>query len=172
MKFPVEHLERKELKELQSKRLREQVEYVEKKSKFYQKRFKEVGISSKAIQTIDDIRKLPFTYSDDLWDHYSLGMLCVPKEELQRIYCSSRSMRIPKIIGYTKGDVEASNEALKDRNLKLGEPACEVYLEQLSKKVEREIKKRVGITVYVKIHPEDTLPKNTGGKIDRILKKK
>lgn len=97
MKFPVEDLERHELRELQSKRLREQVEYVGKHSKFYQQRFKEYGISSKDIQTIDDIRKLPFTYSDDLRNTNPLGMLCVPKREQQRIYCSSGSTGTPKI---------------------------------------------------------------------------
>lgn len=112
MNFPVEHLEREELKELQSDRLRKQVKYVEKNSEFYQTKFKELGISSNAIKTIADIHKLPITYSDDLRDNYPLGMLTVPKNELHRIHCSSGSTGIPKVIGYTQEDVEIFSEVV------------------------------------------------------------
>ncbi len=112
MKFPVEHLKREELKKLQSERLIDQVKYLEEKSTFYQKRFKEQAVSSKDIKSIDDIKKLPLTYSDDLRDNYPLGMLTVPKNELQRIHCSSGSTGIPKVIGYTKGDVDIFAEVV------------------------------------------------------------
>lgn len=112
MDFSVEYLDREELKELQSQRLRDLVEYCEKNSPFYKKKFKEMGISSKDITSIDDIRKLPITTSDDLRDNYPLGMLTVPKNKLKRIHCSSGSTGKPKVIGYTPEDLEIFSEVV------------------------------------------------------------
>lgn len=106
MNFPVEHLAREELKRLQSERLVDQVRYLEKRSAFYREKFKAAGVSSKEIRSIEDIRKLPITYSQDLRDHYPMGLFTVPKTEIQRIHCSSGSTGIPKVIGYTRGDME------------------------------------------------------------------
>lgn len=106
MDFPVEHLEREELKRLQSERLLDQVRYLEERSAFYREKFKAAGVSSKEIQSIEDIRKLPLTYSQDLRDHYPMGLLTVPRAEIQRLHCSSGSTGIPKVIGYTQADME------------------------------------------------------------------
>lgn len=106
MNFPVEHLDREELKKLQSERLIEQVEYLEERSAFYRQRFKESGITTSDIRSIDDIRKLPLTYSQDLRDNYPMDLFTVPRKEIQRIHCSSGSTGIPKVIGYTQGDIE------------------------------------------------------------------
>lgn len=111
-KFPVEHLERKQLFDLQAKRLQKQVKYLEKNSSFYQAKFKKLGIKSKNIKGIDDINKLPLTFSHDLRKNYPLGMLTVPKSELQRIHCSSGSTGIPKVIGYTAEDIEVFGEVV------------------------------------------------------------
>jgi len=69
-------------------------------------------------------------------------------------------------------DVELSNDLIIERNLTKGSSACDDLFEEFAKKVRQEIKKRVGITTNVIIHEEGELPKNRGGKIDRILKKK
>src|SRR5699024_22990 len=104
--FPVEHLSREGLKNLQSERLVEKVKYVEKHSAFYKEKFKEAGITTKDIESIDDIRKLPITYSQDLRDNYPMKMFTVPKSKIARIHCSSGSSGIPKVIGYTQEDLE------------------------------------------------------------------
>src|SRR5699024_3698404 len=73
---------------------------------FYQEKFKATGITSKDIESIDDIRKLPITYSQDLRDNYPMKMFTVPKSKIARIHCSSGSSGIPKVIGYTQEDLE------------------------------------------------------------------
>src|SRR5699024_1356681 len=69
-------------------------------------------------------------------------------------------------------DVEIERQVLKDKNLSKGDKDYDGFMEQFATEVQKTIKKRVGITTNVKIHEEDTLPKCSGGKIDRILKKK
>lgn len=69
-------------------------------------------------------------------------------------------------------DVEVDDQMIKDKGLIKGEKAHQEFLSEFSQIVQKEIKKRVGITTNVKIHEQDSLPKCSGGKIDRILKKK
>jgi len=110
--FPVEHLELNQLRELQSERLRNLIRYLEEKSTYYPEKFKEAGISSEDIKTIDDITKLPITYKQDLRSTYPFGMLTVPKNQLQRIHCSSGSTGKPTVVGYTKEDVDIFSEVV------------------------------------------------------------
>ncbi len=110
--FPVEHLELSQLRELQSERLKKLVKYLEDKSSFYPKKFKELGISSADIKSIEDIRKLPITYKQDLRNTYPFGMLTVPKNQLQRIHCSSGSTGKPTVVGYTKEDIDVFSEVV------------------------------------------------------------
>lgn len=111
-KYPVEHLELSELRELQSDRLKKLVSRLEKRSKFYPEKFKELGVSSSDINSIEDITKLPITYKQDLRTTYPFGMLTVPKNQLQRIHCSSGSTGKPTVVGYTKEDVDLFSEVV------------------------------------------------------------
>jgi phenylacetate-CoA ligase len=65
------------------------VGYLGEKSEFYKRKFNESGISPQEIRSIEDITKLPITYKQDLRDNYPFGLFTVPKNELQRIHCSS-----------------------------------------------------------------------------------
>lgn len=112
MDFSVEHLELEALRKLQSERLNHLVNYLNEKSPFYQKKFQELGIDPKDIQSIEDIVKLPITYKSDLRDNYPFGLFTVPKEDLQRIHCSSGSTGKPTVVGYTKEDVELFSEVV------------------------------------------------------------
>jgi len=110
--FPVEHLELSQLRDLQSKRLKNLVKYLEEKSNFYPDKFKELGVSSNDIKSIEDITKLPITYKTDLRNTYPFGMLTVPKSQLQRIHCSSGSTGKPTVVGYTKEDIDIFSEVV------------------------------------------------------------
>lgn len=126
--YPVEHLELKELRNLQSKRLVKLVQYLEEKSTFYQGKFKEMGIQSSAIKSIKDISKLPITYKQDLRDNYPFGLLTVPKKELQRIHCSSGSTGKPTVVGYTPEDIELFSEVVaRSLNAAGAEPGMQLH---------------------------------------------
>jgi phenylacetate-CoA ligase len=79
---------------------------------FYRKGFSDAGLAPKDIRTLQDIRRLPFTNSDDLRAAYPYGMLAVPKEEIIRVHTSSGTTGKPKAILFTKKDIENSAELI------------------------------------------------------------
>ncbi|RZJ29882.1 MAG: phenylacetate--CoA ligase, partial [Chryseobacterium sp.] len=112
MDFSLEYLQLDQLRALQSDRLKSLVVYLEEKSDFYKAKFDELGISNQDITTIEDISKLPITYKQDLRDNYPFGLFTVPKNELQRIHCSSGTTGKPTVVGYTEEDVELFSEVV------------------------------------------------------------
>ncbi|WP_121462116.1 phenylacetate--CoA ligase family protein [Chryseobacterium defluvii] len=112
MDFSIEYLKLDQLRQLQSERLAKLVGYLEERSGFYRGKLNELGISSQDIRTIEDITKLPITYKQDLRDHYPFGLFTVPKNELQRIHCSSGTTGKPTVVGYTKEDVDLFSEVV------------------------------------------------------------
>lgn len=112
MDFSVEYLKRDDLRKLQSERLVTMMNYLDDKSEFYKNKLDEIGISFSDIKTIEDISKLPITYKQDLRDQYPFGLFTVPKEELQRIHCSSGTTGKPTVVGYTKDDVDLFSEVV------------------------------------------------------------
>lgn len=112
MDFPVEYLKLDQLRHLQSERLVGLVHYLQERSDFYRGKFSESGISPDDIKSIEDIAKLPVTYKKDLRDHYPFGLFTVPKNELQRIHCSSGTTGKPTVVGYTKEDVDLFSEVV------------------------------------------------------------
>jgi len=101
-----------ELDKMQERKLRNLVDYVYTHSDFYKKRFDEAGVKPEDIQTLDDLKKLPFTYKSDLRDTYPTGMFCVPNEQLTRFHVSSGTTGKPTVVGYTKNDIQEWNTSL------------------------------------------------------------
>ena len=56
---------RKELEKHQINLLKNQVRYCFENSIFYRKKFKKAGITPDSIKTLDDTKKIPFTYKND-----------------------------------------------------------------------------------------------------------
>ena len=75
-------------------------------SSFYRKKLDQAGISPTDIQTLDDIRKLPFTQADDLREGYPFPLLSVPDSEVVRIHASSGTTGKRKILTYTQKDID------------------------------------------------------------------
>src|SRR5699024_2426937 len=59
-----------------------------------------------------DVRHLPFTTADDLRNNYPFGLFAVPRKEIVRIHGSSGTTGKPKIVGYTRNDLENWTECL------------------------------------------------------------
>lgn len=129
MEFDVEYLSLNELRALQSERLKNLVVYLEEKSDFYKRKFDELGISTEEIRTIEDITKLPITYKQDLRDNYPFGLFTVPKNELQRIHCSSGTTGKPTVVGYTKEDVDLFSEVVaRSLNAAGAKPGMQLHM--------------------------------------------
>jgi phenylacetate-CoA ligase len=80
----LETMPRAELEELQLQRLRVLVD----------------------VDSLDDLRELPFTRKDDLRDEYPLGRLAVPREQVRRLHASSGTTGTPTVVPYTSGDLD------------------------------------------------------------------
>lgn len=105
-------MNRNEMRDLQSERLKELVNHVYTNVPFYRQRMDEMNVKPSDIQSIDDIVKLPFTYKNDLRDHYPFGLFAVPMREIVRVHASSGTTGKPTTVGYTKKDIENWREVL------------------------------------------------------------
>ena len=87
----METVSRDELATLQLGRLREVV--------------RRRGIDAR-VDSLDDLRDLPFTTKEDLRAHYPLGMMVVSHDRLVRLHSSSGTSGKPTIVGHTFGDLD------------------------------------------------------------------
>ncbi len=102
----IETAPRNQLFHLQSYNLSRTVYHAYNNMPMYRKRMDEAGVKPEDIQSVSDLKKLPFTYKQDLRDNYPYGMFAVPPEELQRIHASSGTTGKQTVVGYTKHDVD------------------------------------------------------------------
>lgn len=96
---------RKEMETLQLMRLKETVEKVYNKVPFYQNQFKERNIKPAGIQSLEDLKKLPFTKKKDLRDHYPYNLFAVDMKDIVRIHASSGTSGKPTVVAYTENDI-------------------------------------------------------------------
>lgn len=101
----VETLSREGIEALQLQRLKETVSHC-MNSPFYKNRFEEAGITPNDIQSLADLRKIPFTTKQDLRDTYPFGMASVPLEKCTRLHSSSGTTGNPTVILHTKQDID------------------------------------------------------------------
>lgn len=97
---------------LQGKRLHKTVEYVYHNVPFYRNKLQEMDIRPDDIQTIEDIKKLPFTTKQDLRDNYPFNLQAAPQSEIIRIHASSGTTGNPTIVGYTRKDIGIWSECM------------------------------------------------------------
>jgi len=111
----IETIDPEELKKLQEQKLREQIKYTYEKSKFYQQKFKEVGLIPEDIQSTEDLKKIPFTTKDELREsqenHPPLGVhAAVAMDKIIRIHSSSGTTGKPSFVGITRHDQQVWTE--------------------------------------------------------------
>lgn len=103
---------RRELEDLQIRRLRSTVEKVYKNVPFYHRRMKEAGVSPQDIGSLADLVRLPTTRKANLRENYPFGLFAVPKEEVVRVHASSGTTGKPTVVGYTKNDIETWSDLM------------------------------------------------------------
>ena len=99
---------RADLEAFQLEKLRAMLSRVYANVPFYRIRCDDAGLDVGNIQSLADIRRLPFTTSDDLRLNYPYGLLAVGKEEIVRLHTSSGTTGKPKALFFSKGDIERS----------------------------------------------------------------
>ncbi len=100
----LETMTQEQLKVLQLERLQKTVRHC-MNSPFYQKKFKELGITPDDIQSVEDVSKLPFTTKEDLRENYPFGLSCVPMKECIRLHSSSGTTGNPTVVLHTQRDI-------------------------------------------------------------------
>lgn len=98
--------ERETIEQVQLKKLKDTVSRMYQNVESYRMKMQEKGIMPGDIQSLEDLKTLPFTYKSDLRDHYPYGMFSSPLSEIVRIHASSGTTGRPTVVGYTKKDLE------------------------------------------------------------------
>lgn len=107
-----ECMSRDKMTQIQTERLINTVNRVYYNVPFYRSKMQEAGIEPGDIKVLEDIKKLPFTYKQDLRDTYPYGMFAVPMSEIIRIHASSGTTGKQTVVGYTRKDLDTWAEVI------------------------------------------------------------
>jgi len=100
-----ETLPREDLQALQLRRLQATVDRCYQTVKYYRDAMDELGVKPHHIQSLADVRLLPFTKKENLRENYPFGMFAVPTDQVVRIHASSGTTGKPTVVGYTRRDI-------------------------------------------------------------------
>lgn len=107
-----ECMSRDEMTRVQNERLVNTVKRVYHNVPFYRDKMQKAGIEPGDIQTIEDLKNLPFSYKQDLRDTYPYGLFAVPLGEIIRIHASSGTTGKQTVVGYTRRDLDTWAEVM------------------------------------------------------------
>ncbi|MGI6003857.1 MAG: phenylacetate--CoA ligase family protein [Christensenellales bacterium] len=107
-----ECMDREQLRLLQQERFLQSIARVYHNVPFYREKMQKAGLSLSDIKSLEDIKKLPFSYKTDLRDTYPYGMFAAPRSEIVRVHASSGTTGQPIVVGYTRRDIETWSELM------------------------------------------------------------
>lgn len=109
----IEKASREEIKLFQEKKLKQLIPYLEENSSYYRRLFKENGITTNTIASLEDLGKIPTTSKEQL-QQYNDDFLCVPKNKIVDFVTTSGTLGDPVTIALTDKDLDrlAHNEAI------------------------------------------------------------
>ena len=102
----IETISPEKLHELQLQRFRKTIG-IAANSPFYKKVFEEHHITPDSIQTLDDIRKLPFTTKAQMRDTYPFGLVAGDMKNAVRLHSSSGTTGNPTVIVHSQHDLDS-----------------------------------------------------------------
>ncbi|MGD8252631.1 MAG: phenylacetate--CoA ligase family protein, partial [Desulfobacterales bacterium] len=94
------------LEAFQLEKLKWTVAHAYEGSPAYRIKFDQLGVRPESVQTLDDLKRLPFTTADDLRDGYPFPLRAVGFDRIVRIHSSSGTTGKRKNLCYTRQDVE------------------------------------------------------------------
>ena len=102
----IETMPREELVKLQGERLKWQVKRMYENVELFRNRMDEKGLKPEDVKGVEDLKKLPFSYKNDLRDYYPYGLFAVPMSEIRRVHASSGTTGKQIVVGYTDNDLD------------------------------------------------------------------
>lgn len=107
-----ECMSRDEMTRVQSERLVNTVNKIFYNVPYYREKMQKAGVEPGDIKSVGDLKKLPFTYKQDLRDTYPYGLFAVPLSEIVRIHASSGTTGRQTVVGYTRKDIDTWAEVM------------------------------------------------------------
>ena len=107
-----ETLPRPALEALQLKRLEHTLARVYNNVPFYRQALDKAGIIPESLSSLDELKKLPFTYKQDMRNSYPYGLFAAPMDDIVRIHASSGTTGKPTVVGYTRKDIDSWAELM------------------------------------------------------------
>ena len=101
-----ETMPQEQLRELQGERLKAQIRHVYANVPHYRKLMDEKGVTPDDIQSVDDLKKLPFISKADLRECYPDGMRAIPRSECVRIQSTSGTTGKRVVAYYNQHDID------------------------------------------------------------------
>jgi len=101
----LETISRLDLENLQLTRLQQTVKRAEN-SPFYQHIFATNHLSTESVQSLEDLKKFPFTTKDDLRASYPFGMAAIPLKDCVRLHSSSGTTGNPTVVLHSAKDLD------------------------------------------------------------------
>jgi len=95
-----------QIRQIQARKIKKIINYAYRNVPVIRRKFKDAGISPETIKTVDDVAKVPFTTKEDFARNYPFGLMAVKPEKVVRIHASSGTTGKPKVVYYTKKDIE------------------------------------------------------------------
>ncbi len=108
----IECCSHKTIEEIQLERLKHMVSKAYANVPFYKKKFDEIGLKPEHIQSLEDVKKIPFTTKADMRDEYPFGLMAEPMKNIVRLHASSGTTGKPVVAGYTKSDLDNWSTAI------------------------------------------------------------
>ena len=102
----IETASRETILALQNERLCATVRRIYDNVPFYRQKMEEKGLTPEDIRSVEDLKKLPFSYKQDLRDTYPYGLLAVPLKDVVRLHASSGTTGKQIVAGYTRRDLD------------------------------------------------------------------
>ena len=109
----IDFLSSLEIRRFQEKKLSEALNYINARSLFYQRLFREHKIDVSKCKTLEDLQQIPFTTKQDL-QLYNNDFMCVSKEKIVDYITTSGTLSDPVTFAMTDADLErlAYNEKI------------------------------------------------------------
>ncbi|MBC8417874.1 MAG: phenylacetate--CoA ligase [Proteobacteria bacterium] len=95
-----------ELKKHQLRGLQWTVKHASNGCSTYRQKMDAAGVQPVDIQSLDDLKRLPFTTAMDLQEGYPFPLLSVPFDKVVRIHASSGTTGKRKVLCYTQKDID------------------------------------------------------------------
>jgi len=101
-----DYLPADQLHSLQLHRLKVIVKRAYENVELFHQRMEKQSLTPEAVESLEDIAKLPFTVKTDLRDNYPFGLFASPMGEVVRLHASSGTTGKPIVVAYTQGDID------------------------------------------------------------------